>query len=66
MKKEKKRPTTPEINLVERPIEFEKKTYENQSNTEDNRKSLIGDISIISPGKLKNNIQFWEKLQKQS
>ncbi|XP_051155281.1 GRIP and coiled-coil domain-containing protein-like isoform X2 [Leptopilina boulardi] len=66
MKKEKKRPTTPEIHLVERPIEFEKKTYENQSNTEDNRKSLIGDISIISPGKLKNNIQFWEKLQKQS
>ncbi|XP_043475500.1 uncharacterized protein LOC122507052 isoform X2 [Leptopilina heterotoma] len=65
LKMEKKRPTTPEILLVEKPRQLEQNSSENERNAENN-KSSIGDISIISPGKLKNNIQFWEQLQKQS
>lgn len=63
---EKKRSTTPEILLVEKPRQLELNSSENERNEAENNKSSIGDISIISPGKLKNNIQFWEQLQKQS
>ncbi|XP_033229211.1 uncharacterized protein LOC117180809 isoform X3 [Belonocnema kinseyi] len=99
-KTQKKRPTTPEIHLVETPRQMHSLTARsiskefrdglrqiphkmsspsaNQGTIEQkicqNRKSIIenektssfGDISTISSGNLKNNIQFWEQLQRRN